>query len=309
MKFTFLTGAGASYGAGKIPNQPPLGNALFKELRKKYPRTWGNFPWEYAGPLSRNFEIGMQQIWQKRLNEVQKLMIEMACYFSEFNPSDDGSDCYSQIASKIAKEKLVKKIAFATLNYECILDIALCRSGLKIGYYHDPIPEDTIMIWKLHGACNLLPVLGLVNGTPTSTVVGGTIVAKNIYEGPVYAYDLPEVRNRYIKENFSLPPAMCVYMPGKPTQSAGEAINNMRNQWANWMLQSDVVFVIGVRPNLGERYVWQPIIDSRAIVWYVGGRDGEYDDLQKYLNYRLIYIKPTFSEAIDEILDYIGSTS
>ncbi len=117
MKHAFLTGAGASYGAGKlVPSVPPLGKGLYNELAKKYPSSWGNLPWEYSGLLRRDFELGMQKVWDKRLESVQGFMIDMACYFSDFGPSDDKTDCYSRLATKIAENNILGKIAFATLN-------------------------------------------------------------------------------------------------------------------------------------------------------------------------------------------------
>ncbi len=147
MKFAILTGAGASYGAGKlVPKAPPLGGNLYEELAKRFPSSWGNFPWQYASLLQQNFESGMQQVWEKRLDLVQGLMIDMACYFAEFDPSKDNSDCYSKLAATIAKYKVEDRVAFATLNYECVFDVAACCAGLKIAYAGFPPPHNNLTI-------------------------------------------------------------------------------------------------------------------------------------------------------------------
>ncbi len=261
MRYAFLTGAGASYGAGKLaPKPPPLGSDLYKELATRFPRSWGNLPWQYAGVLRRDFESGMQQIWDRRLELVQELMIDMACYFSKFDPPNDKSDCYSRLVAAIAQGKLMERLAVATLNYECVLDVAASRAGLKIAYSAAPPPKDNLMIWKLHGACNLLPATQVYNVT---------IAAKSIFDGPVESVDLPMIRKRYQLEGLAVPPVMCVYMAGKPTQTVPRFLIQVRQQWAEWVKEADVVAVIGARPNLIETYVWRPILDCQAEIWYV----------------------------------------
>lgn len=293
MRYAFLTGAGASFGAGKLaPNPPPLGRDLYKELASRFPRSWGNLPWQYAGELRRDFELGMQQIWDKHLEWIQQLMIDMACYFSEFAPASDKSDCYSRLITTIAQGRLVERLAFATLNYECVLDVAASRAGVRIAYDASPPPKDNLMIWKLHGACNLLP---------DAHVYNIRFDAKSIFDGPVKAVDLPAVRKRYHVERLAIPPVMCVYMPGKPTQTASKLLTRVRQEWAEWVKEVDVVVIIGVRPYLMESYVWQPILDSQAEVWYVGGRDRDYHQLEHSLGDRLKYLAPRFDEAIEQI--------
>jgi hypothetical protein len=300
MKYAFLTGAGASFGAGRlVPRVPPLGKGLYNELAKKYPTTWGNLPWEYAGSLRGEFELGMQKIWEKRLELVQRFMIDMACYFSEFGPSSDRSDCYSKIAAVIAEKNMEGLVAFATLNYECTMDVAACRAGIKIAYAGFPPPEDNLVIWKLHGACNLIPDV---------KVDKMTIVAKSILDGPIKAVDLPLVRKQYQEDNLAIPPAMCVYMPGKPTQTAPRFVAQVRQEWARWMEGTDIVTIIGVRPNLAESYVWKPIMDSHAEVWYVGGEDGEYLQLKNSMGNRFKHVAYTFDTGIKIVLDELKKT-
>lgn len=217
----------------------------------------------------------------------------MACYFSEFNPSSDKSDCYSQLVAVIAEAKLLERVAFATLNYECVLDVAASWAGLKIAYAAAPPPKDNLMIWKLHGACNLLPSVHVYNMR---------FDAKSIFNGPVEPADLPMVRKRYHVEGLAVPPAMCVYMPDKPTQTVPRFLTQIRQQWAEWLKEVDVVAIIGVRPNLVEGYVWKPILDCQAEVWYVGDKGGDYRQLQDSVGDRLKYLAPRFNQAINQII-------
>ena len=293
MRYVFLTGAGASYGAGKlVPKPPPLGKYLFKELACRFSHSWGSLPNKYAMLLSKDFELGMESVWTHRLDLVQRMMIDEAIYFSEFNPSLDNSDCYSRLVAAIVKERLVQDVAFATLNYDCVLDVAVCRNRLKVAYAGLPPTTNNILIWKLHGACNLLPAAHVYNMT---------IAAKSIFDGPIEPVDLPLVRKRY-KGGLAIPPVMSVYMPEKPTQTVSRFLVQVRNEWAKWVGETDIVIVIGVRPLLAEEYIWQPILDSSAKVWYIGGKDGDYRQFRDYLGARLTYVTSTFEEGIGQLI-------
>ena len=309
MRFAFLTGAGASYGAGRllfldkegklIVKPPPLGLGLYQELALEYPETWGNLPQRYQRAIREDFEIGMSSVWDDLLGKVQRLMIDMGRYFSRFNPSADGSDCYSRLVTAIRSNNLLGRASFATLNYECVLDIAVCRAGLKISYAGGARPAHNLSIWKLHGACNLVPKAHVYNIT---------IAAQHILKGPVEPVQPSEVRDRY-DAGLAIPPLMSVYMPGKPTQVTNPLLPQVRAEWASWVAECDVVVTIGVRPNLQEDYVWRPITDSRAEVWYIGGKDGQYFDLEDCIGDRIRHFASTFDEGIDPLLARLEAAS
>ena len=293
MRFAFLTGAGASHGAGKLyPEPPPLGAGLFVELASQFPASWGSLARKHTSQLRKDFERGMSQIWEERLASVPQLTIDMAIYFSQFEPPADRSDCYSRLVATILDESLVEETAFATLNYECVLDIAASRAGLKIAYSGASPPPENLMIWKLHGACNLLP---------EGKAFHMTIEAASIYEGPLDPVDTPMVRQRY-QRGLAIPPVMSVYMPGKPTQTARRFLDQARREWADWVAGSDVVVAIGARPVLEEEYVWRPMAQSSCEVWYIGGIGGEYEQLQQLLSGRLTYLASKFDDAIQPLI-------
>ena len=57
-----LTGAGAIYGCENIyPKQPPVSNKLYDELAQAFPYSWGSINGQQ---FRRNFEVGMNAIWQ-----------------------------------------------------------------------------------------------------------------------------------------------------------------------------------------------------------------------------------------------------
>jgi hypothetical protein len=61
--------------------------------------------------------------------------------------------------------KLLQRTAFTTLNYECIFDHAIYRLGLKAAHFEPEPPKGNVLVWKPHGACNLLPQVSIKNST------------------------------------------------------------------------------------------------------------------------------------------------
>jgi|SRR5215204_4569310 len=108
MRLAFLTGAGASRGAGGItPYDPPLGFELYEYLRNEYPETWGSLPNNFDSLFRDNFEIGMAELWNAQLDIGSRLIIDMAVYFSRFDPPDDGMDCYSRLVWFLKTRNLI----------------------------------------------------------------------------------------------------------------------------------------------------------------------------------------------------------
>jgi hypothetical protein len=287
--YAFLIGAGASKGAGGIaPYDPPLGAELYGVLKREFPTSWGALSNNLDVLFRDNFETGMAELWDSQLDIGSRLIIEMAIYFSRFDPPLDGSDCYTRLIWRLKQSGLVPHTRIATLNYECVLDVAASRLGLKLTYLSDTVLPNNITIWKPHGACNLIP---------NAQVYHLSIVAKGIYDGPLRAVDLPEVRRLY-DSGYALPPAMSLFAPGKPTPVARTWVDQTRRQWAEWAQGADVVVVIGARPLLEDAHIWEPIIDSSAEVWYIGGTsDSNYQTFQSQLGHRITHLADRFVQG------------
>jgi len=60
---------------------------------------------------------------------------------------------------------------------------------------------------------------------------------------------------------------------------------------------------------LAERYVWEPIIENQAKLWYVGGENGDYLRLRNCLGDRFVHLAHTFEAAIDKIIGDLGNIS
>ncbi len=244
--------------------------------------------------LEKDFEQGMANLWQTSLEKVPPLTSEMPQYFSQFKPSMDSSDCYSQIAKLIAEHGLVANVAFATLNYECVLDLALkIATKQRIVYANPSKPFAAPILWKLHGGCNLVP-------DNNWTMQGNTYGIQQIFDGPVKAIE-PSAIGSYF-DRMDVPPVMSVYMPGKPTQTSTGILSRIRSEWQEWTESVAAVVVIGAKPILKETYIWQPIISGNSKIYWVGGRDGDYEELAAKLADRLVFLAPTFEAGLTEVL-------
>ncbi len=144
-RFAVLFGAGASFGAVDPPYRPPLGAGLFEQLVSACPATWGALSDDdkqrFEGPdRGLAFEQGMQWLWdrdQRGELAVQDLITDMAVFFADFQLPPGGNDCYSQLLSCIRRANIIgNRVAIATLNYECLLELA--AAGLHIPA--DPSP-------------------------------------------------------------------------------------------------------------------------------------------------------------------------
>jgi len=298
-RLAILVGAGASYGAGAItPYPPPLGNQLFDELARYYPQSWGQLPTEYQSMLRADFETGMDELWNHPDLAPSRLFIDMGVYFTRFDPPYDGSDCYSQLIRGLQLRGLVDRTVIASLNYECVLDCTVKPLGLLLAYLGDVPPPGNIMILKPHGACNLIP---------QANVYGVALVAaggsSGFYDGglPQIPMSLPAVRELYAND-FALPPMMSMYTRNKHSPVGRTFLDLTRRKWREWLDTCSVILVIGARPVLWDEHIWTPIIDSPAQVWFVGGKDTNYEELNKQLGSRLHYVGATFRDSMPALV-------
>lgn len=290
--FAVLVGAGASYGAGLVaPEPPPLGDALYGWLRKGFPDTWGSVAGELDVHFRGNFEAGMHDAWTNHSAQTQALLIDMGRAFARFQPPADGSDHYSTLIRGVLATRLLSRCVIASINYDCILELAASRLGVPVGYASTGRPANGLVVIKPHGSCNLLPPRGL-HVTSSSFVSVGAY-----YEGPLEPRSLDELENLYAVEDYSFPPAMSLYAPGKHTPVAPSWVERSRREWRRVGLAANAVAVIGVRPIWDDSHVWEPVIESHADIWYIGG-DADYADLATRARRNVLHLGRTFDEGI-----------
>jgi hypothetical protein len=116
------------------------------------------------------------------------------------------------------------------------------------------------------------------------------------YDGPLEARPLDELDALY-ESGYSMPPAMSLYAPGKDTPVARSWVDRCRQEWRAVSLSAQAIAIIGVRPNWDDAHIWDPVIASRAHVWYIGGSD-DYRDLQLKAGRDVMHLGHTFAEGV-----------
>lgn len=301
MKLAFLFGAGASYGAGRVqPETPPLGRELYDRLRVAFPETWGSvilpsedeaFRWD-----DPPFEQGMEMLWEANDERVQLLVTDLALYFCRFSLSST-ANAYSRLLSSLSGKSCAA--AFATLNYDCLLESALELAGSSPNYLLQGGPRGNVVVMKPHGSCNfVMSGLGSNIQIINSTMAG---MGRAYYEGPLMAIPPRDVAALYA-QGPSMPPAVSLYSPGKRSLVAPGEIDRIREHWRETAKQADVVIVVGARPNLEDAHVWTPVLESTADVWHIAGTGGsDFEEYQSTLGRRFWKLGDTFDGALSSL--------
>lgn len=299
MSQLILFGAGASFGVGSVvPNPPPLGNKLFTELVRHFPHTWGAMPAEYSDLFATNFEVGMEQIWSHESMWIAQLMQDMAIYFAQFGTRNPDNSLYSRLVRHINRRRLRTTVTLSTLNYECLLDQSIWNSGVGICYSGVPEP-DQFRLLKLHGGCNFLPYqIGASRGVRFGSGV-------SFEAGIRYARSAEEIKT-FCRGNNVLPPAMSIFMPGKPVQISPGAIGQIQREWQMQVAKANDIAVIGVFPNSLDRHIWDPLATSAGRLHYVGGQADFEGWRQKHRpNLPTVFVGETFEASFEQIVNSV----
>lgn len=294
-----LFGAGASYGAGDIvPERPPLGTQLFAELARCFPRSWGSLPQAASQLFAENFERGMALLWERFSPAVPTLMQHMAIYFVQFRPRSPGTTLYCRLVRAIEKAGARTRVLLSTLNYECLLEHSISHARILVNYGDFP-SSDGITVWKLHGACNLLPegIAATRDVSFTAAVDFGTAIRA--------ATDLNEVLEFCLGNN-ALPPVMCLFMPGKPIQVSAGSISAVQAAWRQNVLNAERVAVVGVFPNVEDTHVWDILAEAPGELLYVGRADAFTTWAAKHRPGRPVkLLAERFDASFDSMVDLV----
>jgi hypothetical protein len=272
-----LFGAGASYGCGDVsPRPPPLGGQLFAALSRLY-ASWRGVPADVAVLFRKNFESGMAALIERHSHAIAPLMQDMAIFFSMFGFARDASNLYT----RIVKAETGGNILWATLNYECLLELAVASVGNKIGYFQDPpLTQGEVPVWKLHGSCNF-KVSGL-------EATRGISFSSGISFGAgIEPIELSAVRTHY-KGNTALYPAMALFAKGKPIAMSPDPVQWAQRRWAEHVSVATRTLVIGVHPNKDDEHIWGPLRRAPGALGYVG-------DPKAFNDWRATAVQPSAS--------------
>lgn len=294
-----LFGAGASYGSGAVvPRRPPLGDDLFDVLASEFPQSWGALPGPIRKKFAKTFEVGMAALLATRSHAVAPMMQQFAILFSRYQLSSPNA--YVSLVESLDRVGKLTGTAFATLNYECLLEWALTSRGRYVECGDVlPGPRGTFL-WKLHGSCNFLPRTDqLYVAPPGSGVTYGPGVK---FEPGIEVVHPNSVADRL--RNTGLYPAMAHYAPGKEVQVSESSIRMIQDVYARAVPGATSVGVIGVRPNVDDDHVWGPLASTSARVLFVGSRDTYSEWRKDHRSDRPTkYLGSRFDAAIDALVE------
>lgn len=289
----FLLGAGASYGAGSIlPERPPLGSQLYRELRRSYPGSWGALPKDMARQFEVDFEKGMRFLHDEFGGAIPQLMREMAIYFAQFRPVNRAS-LYCLLIEALKADKIVDRVILSTLNYECVLEFSMAEAGLGISYF-DEGSEDTTPLWKLHGSCNMFSE-GLQAGQGVSYGIGV------VWDGGIRALQSTDAVIHHCLAETGLAPVMSLYMEGKPLSVSPSALKSLQARWARAITSARLVCCVGVRPLPADEHIWSPIYNSPARLVFLGDSEA-FDEWRQGRVGPSHFLASRFSDGFSSLL-------
>jgi hypothetical protein len=292
-----LFGAGASYGAGSIlPERPPLGNQLFLELQRIYPNTWGVISGDLKDSFVENFELGMKNIWDDYSHSVPQLMQNMSEYFIQFRAVNNSS-LYCELIKKIASMQRLESVSFTSLNYDIILELSLVHNGFYINYFS---PESEVLqeveVLKIHGSSNFM-------GTDIYGGKGISYGAGVTFNGGIKAtLDSNEVIENYLV-NSGIGPVMSLYMEGKPVNVSPKIIANLHDTYKKRLTEAKAIVIIGVKPILTDKHIWDTITKAKGVVYYVGAT-ADFSIL-KTVRKSAIHLGEYFNTSFNNIINSI----
>jgi len=195
---------------------------------------------------------------------VPMLMRSMAEYFCRFEIYSFSDNLYSRFLDS-TKDSL-NELEFGTLNYDLLLEHAATSKDIVTNYFLERHDSNEILLWKLHGSCNFLPVnIQFDNKIQFESGIVWDTTLKGVDPREAYAF---------CKSNTGLYPAMCLYMKSKPTQIGYTQIQKVRVKWNQAVNNATKVLIIGVRPYLADTHVWGLLTKTKARIGYVGSMNG-----------------------------------
>lgn len=290
----FLFGAGASFAVGSTggnvtPGAPPLMTGLYDALALEFPKEWG--PESRLGPHADEFRQDFEDAFTHRIVQEEYLqssltlleaLVPLARFFAKYSLRPrNHDDLYSRLVAGVADAGALPLTTFGSLNYDCLLELAVDRLGYGIDWLIEDarrrlqamgppaLARDSVRVAKLHGSCNFVAEL---RGSSLSIICspGSTIEAEMRHVWPPSGA-IAELSRSY-GENRTFP-TMCQLSQRKDSVLSPGKMTQIRQMWREAVMSADLVVVIGVRPAAHDEHVWKPLQETAARRCYIGAAD------------------------------------
>lgn len=298
MSTLFLFGAGASFGSGPcLPTTPPLGGALFDELRKRGGAA-SRVSEDLAELFRRDFEMGMDRFWREHNIWTSELLRDMACYFADFEISK--GNLYVELIAALGGTR--KKAVFATTNYDLLIEQAIICSGLRIAYSL-PAPPLNIPVLKIHGSCNFLPE---TSGLPTFRGIHFDISqageGAGIIDAPIRIARSTQEILLFCGTEDSIGPALAMYHQSKRVLYCNAFVKSQQDAFLSSVKSASRIYLIGIRVHAVDEHIWQPLAAAKSPLYYVGREPEEFYRWARENRRKAAFsIADSFSEALPTI--------
>jgi hypothetical protein len=217
---------------------------------------------DLAELFNSDFERGMAEFIRRRRSDAPAFIRQIAEYFVQFEPGR--ANLYFDVVQTLLGSE--RRFTIATLNYDLLFERAVTIAGHRLAYHTPPVPRGNLPFLKLHGSCNFLPDPG---GLIISDVSFDLPGAEDVnFEGNVIVAQPEQVR-RFCRTETSLAPVMSLYAIGKQVLYCPAFVKQQQQAWADIVREATRVYIVGVRVTLTDEHIWNPILHSRAQVFYV----------------------------------------
>jgi len=287
-----LVGAGASFGVGEVhPDNPPLGDDLFKNLESQYPNSWGSLPNYIRSEFLNNFERGMVVLSEFDSTLHATLYQAMGAYFAQFSIGKNNH--YSTLIDHLHNSITTGETVFVSLNYDYLLEEAIERAKIDLNSAPETLGGSGTVI-KPHGSCNFFPDSIQASGVSFTEGVSFDAGVKQVSK-----HDIIE----YHDSDEALYPVMALYRPDKHTQISPSVVYRFRELYREAVSEANTVGIIGAGIHTHDDHIWNPLATSEAEIHYIGDRSGFDDWRAKYRDTgRYQYIASKFSDGVDELI-------
>lgn len=221
----------------------------------------------------------------------------MGHYFANFKLGES-TTWYDKLICELKLSISTGETIFSSLNYECLLEMALNRQRIPTCYFPTSLNETGTVI-KPHGSCNFIPKgEDFFNVAEDAEVnISGLTTTDNIK--PV---DLGEAAN-YCKGDNVLYPAMALFRPDKQIQIAQNFVNALQNKWSNAVKEAEKIAIIGVKPRLRDEHIWGELAAANGEILYIGGKEPFQDWRDSCRNDdRDTFIANRFHKGFDQLI-------
>jgi len=266
-KVVLLFGAGASRGCGGLgQNEPPTSKQLYGVLRDKFPNSWGRLEVALHHSFERKFELGMEQMYETH-RDIFDYLKDLTVLMSTYRIGKFEDNLYYALISKYADKFVNEEVVFATLNYDCLIELAALawNPKMSISYWGN---NQGLRLLKVHGSCNFLPAG--ISGQGKYLIEPGAKI-----DCGIDLVDPLEVRDRMAK--MPVPAAMSLYTRSKDTIIGEKIMNWIKTEFQAVVMSAQLVAIVGIQPpphdEILDEHIWAPLRKTRAKLLFVGSEE------------------------------------